>query len=514
MTSYNPPLENLPIFDSSVFDNVEEPLTASSAGTQFLKFPTAQGTETFSDIIVLGTSSFNGTETHNGQIIANNTITQNNTGTNINQTDHTNNNLGNVLRKTDMYGDFRLLRPSGVNGGALFLTDVTTQAFGTNFTQQFQAGINFAIISSALNGNITLNCTNSGNTQRQLLYAQPSAGVYVQGWQTDNGGSLFKVAEMVSGKAISFIPGSTSGILNPLVQNGDNQIICSEGAAQNGSVLVAGIWSNVCNGLKVNGPAGTTSIGQGGVGGTFTNSFSCSNTNSTINGPAVFSSTTPPTSAQTIPASNDSSNKIPTTAWVQTAIGATTSLKYLRGSVQTIGTSATLTPLNFLFTGANWAIAEFFTLKIYFRQEWNEISTTALPIYYNSYTGLIDVYPYRCPTTGATTNLLSGSINGNTTFNITGSPAYAPLGRFYWTENYSESNTRAATGLDTANPIQITTGNQSQFIFSFGSPFPSTNNSTSNSTTTIYIELINPGITNQAITISGGTSFTNFYSTF
>jgi microcystin-dependent protein len=42
----------------------------------------------------------------------------------------------------------------------------------------------------------------------------------------------------------------------------------------------------------------------------------------TFNSGVNFASTAPPTSSQTIPASNDSSTKIPTTAWVQSAITA------------------------------------------------------------------------------------------------------------------------------------------------------------------------------------------------
>jgi len=42
----------------------------------------------------------------------------------------------------------------------------------------------------------------------------------------------------------------------------------------------------------------------------------------TFNSGVNFASTAPPTSSQTIPASNDSSTKVPTTAWVQSAITA------------------------------------------------------------------------------------------------------------------------------------------------------------------------------------------------
>ena len=525
MAVYNPPSENLAIFDPSVFVTNETPLTVGDALNSFLSYPYAQGTENLQGINVDGVATFNSlethnqTETHNGQIIANNTIIQNNAILNIDQTDHTNNNIGNVLRATQMYGDFQLLRPSGGNGGAIQFTDITTQAYGNNYTQQYQTGPGFTITSQSFGGNILFRQRTSTDFLRSPLNLLSTGSTFAT-TSTDGNNITLAILETVSGNFIGIHPSVSVGQQMPILA-GDNQIVSkNQNNTPNTTALVVGCQSTLSNGLRVDSIGNTTTIGQGGTtNGAYTTSFSCTNTSAIINGPAQFTSTSAPTSAQSPPLSvNDSTTKIPTTEWVRSVINslpaATTPLKYLRGSVQTIGTSASLVPINFLFTGANWAIAEFFTLKIYFRQEWNEISTTALPIYYNSYTGLIDVYPYRCPTTGATTNLLSGSLNGITTFNITSNPTYAPSGRFYWTENYTESNTRASSGLDTANPIQITTGTQQQFTFSFGTPFPSSNNSTSNSTTTIYIELINPGLTNQSLTISGGTSFTNFYSTF
>jgi hypothetical protein len=52
--SYNPPTEDLPIFDSSVFIND----TTTTSGS-YLEFPVAQGTETLQEIIVNGISTFN-----------------------------------------------------------------------------------------------------------------------------------------------------------------------------------------------------------------------------------------------------------------------------------------------------------------------------------------------------------------------------------------------------------------------------------------------------------------------
>lgn len=54
-----------------------------------------------------------------------------------------------------------------------------------------------------------------------------------------------------------------------------------------------------------------------------TSILNTTNTLLSINIPTSFTSTSPPISSQIIPASNDSSNKIPTTSWVQTVISGT-----------------------------------------------------------------------------------------------------------------------------------------------------------------------------------------------
>ena len=56
MASYLPPTENLPTFNPSVFDAGEEALTYDKASKLFLKYPTAQGTETLIDVNVAGTA--------------------------------------------------------------------------------------------------------------------------------------------------------------------------------------------------------------------------------------------------------------------------------------------------------------------------------------------------------------------------------------------------------------------------------------------------------------------------
>ena len=58
MAVYNPPTEDLPIFDNNVFTSGNEVLTVDVANNNYLKFPIAQGAETLTDITVLGNSTF------------------------------------------------------------------------------------------------------------------------------------------------------------------------------------------------------------------------------------------------------------------------------------------------------------------------------------------------------------------------------------------------------------------------------------------------------------------------
>ena len=69
MAVYNPPIEDLPIFDNNVFTSGNEVLTVDVANNNYLKFPIAQGAETLTDITVLGTSTFNGTVNVDNQLI-------------------------------------------------------------------------------------------------------------------------------------------------------------------------------------------------------------------------------------------------------------------------------------------------------------------------------------------------------------------------------------------------------------------------------------------------------------
>lgn len=60
MAQYEPPTEQLAIFDPSVFTTNDEPLTINTGSKYFLKYPNAQGTENFVDMNVYGNAKVDG----------------------------------------------------------------------------------------------------------------------------------------------------------------------------------------------------------------------------------------------------------------------------------------------------------------------------------------------------------------------------------------------------------------------------------------------------------------------
>ena len=85
MASYNPPTENVPIFDTTLFDDPNDFLTPTAGDKRYLKYPVAQGKETLQEILVGGIATFNNNTTLNANTVFNgavdfynNTITINN----------------------------------------------------------------------------------------------------------------------------------------------------------------------------------------------------------------------------------------------------------------------------------------------------------------------------------------------------------------------------------------------------------------------------------------------------
>jgi len=155
MTDYNPPTQDLPIFDKLVFLSGEEYITQNQADKRYLRFPNAQGTENLQTINVNGIATFN------------NEIVQAN-AKRITQAVATDNTLPNTLRPTNIYGDLNLLRPTGSNGGSLRLWDVTSSSSGKSF-QLFDSGNTASIVNLNNTGAINLNVRDgAGITQDSI----------------------------------------------------------------------------------------------------------------------------------------------------------------------------------------------------------------------------------------------------------------------------------------------------------------------------------------------------------
>lgn len=430
----------------------------------------------------------------------NNPVIQLGTSNNITQ-NITTNTTPNILKSSTINGD---LTVKPVAGNALIkFYDIA----GANvFSQISQSSTDTKIDCLGNSGTLTVSCKNA-NTSKNCFILSTSTGGNILNSKTDNTLTIFNVVETNSNKNIGFIPNSNANNLNPVVLAGDNQIICS--SASNSNVLVAGVWSTRCNGLKVDGLNQITSIGQGGTGGVFNNSFSCSATNANIIGPAVFTSTTPPTSAQTIPALNDSSNKIPTTNWVQSVLSSNIPLFIRAYKSGVVVITNPMGVININFNGSAVNINDSFTIRYSIRYDY-DTSSTGQSLYYLSYYGNMVVYPRRVITNGGgVTVLLNGSLNGSSSYTYQDATA-APFGRYIWTENYS--TTSISNPLNTAfTPVGLTFTDQTVVTFTFNTPY--TPPASSSCSLSVSMELIN-SCNNNLIISSSNSNFTNVNKNF
>ena len=130
MATYNPPTENLSVFDSGVFHAVSgsSGLTIDQGDLRYLRFPLGQGGETLPSVSVTGTASIGGATTMSGDI---------------------------TLNEASGQQTITCSAPSGLN----FST--TTNGAPISFTTQSSAGVNTDVlkIQSAQAPRVTMNVT-------------------------------------------------------------------------------------------------------------------------------------------------------------------------------------------------------------------------------------------------------------------------------------------------------------------------------------------------------------------
>lgn len=116
MASYQPPIEKLPIFNTDVYIDGDEPLTYNTAVKKFLRYPYAQGTENLLDTNVNGKLTVSGTSAEIAKISSTNltpyiTLGEVNGGVAIQQENVISGS--NILDSSSFYGDIELGTKAG-----------------------------------------------------------------------------------------------------------------------------------------------------------------------------------------------------------------------------------------------------------------------------------------------------------------------------------------------------------------------------------------------------------------
>ena len=347
MAEYPQPTNLVPIFDPSNFpDAVDTTTSSGGGGGTYLNYPNAQGTENLLDATVNGTLQIQtgGLQTSAG-------TTQDFLGTC---------NFGVGASTPVLFGGF---------------ASTTYQ----NCSETHTGG---ASVSTYTNGGyISCTATAGTNTLSKTNVTGSAAG----------GNYLMSLNETISGNSLYFLPNSGAGSFNPISQAGDDVIVAT--GTKNAEALTLASWSDTNAGVRITADDVKVSAGGTTSGG----SISVDVNGST--GIIALNSAQCPTSSATQPAAYDSSTKMPTTAWVQSAIAyANTSIP------STIVAASNMT--NKTFNGFSFALGG--TINSFYQNvivnarvnitiQWNQPISTGQTVPANNisyFDGIINFSPY------------------------------------------------------------------------------------------------------------------------
>lgn len=376
----------------------------------------------------------------------------------------------------DMNGTNDLTTNNNANGGRMFwnIKDATTGAISNTVSLSKTNGLN-----SGCNTNFVCYTASSSATPTSLqLCISPGAGTY-----------------------------------NPMVSNTDPFVI-GLGSAGNGSgSLLLTTWANVRLGVRINANSGTGSLNSVEVAGELIQ------LNATTSG--GLTSTTPQ------PLATDSSTKIPTTAWVQSAIAQSAlPAPFFQFSGVYVGNQSLTSPvrvstIQFNFTGSSWTNNSYFTIAVKFSSMYYNNSTNATSSDYQNISFTCDIYPFRCPGNTTANGAYGVGQNGNTPTNMPSfnnsiydgtaygttyvfpvNATYSPYGRWFYSQGYAY--TPAGSTLSSPQPIQpyIVSGTADKTGMGIGiwNYLPQTGFS---QYTTMSIQLVNRGMLPITITTTG-----------
>jgi hypothetical protein len=504
MSSTNPPNPNVDAFNNLYWTAIDEALTTIDGDKRYLRFPTAQGKETFQNIDVNGISQFNTNITFGSSTSADLTpiFTTNKTNIIIGVGGEGQMDIecplslsnANITQTDQQVGSFNTLQSTTFSNTAVgSLTSSATQPASNDSSTNVPTT---AWVQTAISTTPSILCSNNTFTgtndfTNDITIGSPSSTNFTPIFTTNN--TKLELGSGGSGKINVNCPLEVQGfgILNltsaPLNLNANANITQAGQGVSNLNTLQSTTFINTAVGSLTSSatqPASndsstnvpTTAWVQTAVDAKIPTSILGSN--NTFTGTNDFTNTAigSLTSSATQPVSNDSSTKVPTTAWVQTAISSVEAPIDLSLNSLIIN-SSTLTQSTFgitnnwnsnsaiSFSGTGSIASQFTTMGAILANRYllitsGEVSAgqTQLPpanaitslfeinftFFNNSFWGqttcFLQLYPNRF-----FNNLsdvpkwnINNNINGNGNYEQT-STLYAPNGRWYWTyqQNFS-----------------------------------------------------------------------------
>lgn len=390
------------------------------------------------------------------------------------------------------------------NASTLNLSDTLNIANGANTsTIDMNASNNLTMTNNVNSGTIALNVKNgSGINDTKLEISSTNA---VRGF---GGGLAFSAQNTGGGLQFGILRMgvSSANLYNDIVQANDSAVVGTSTSGTNSGALVLTCQSNIANsgGIRITQPT-----------------INMRGDNIQLNANTLLTSTTPQ------PLANDSSTKIPTTAWVQSAITqAALPAPFFQFSGVYVGNQSLTPPvrvstIQFNFTGSSWTNNSYFTIAVKFSSMYYNNSTNATSSDYQNISFTCDIYPFRCPGNTTANGAYGVGQNGNTPSNMPSfnnsiydgtaygttyvfpvNATYSPYGRWFYSQGYAY--TPAGSTLSSPQPIQpyIVSGTADKTGMGIGiwNYLPQTGFS---QYTTMSIQLVNRGMLPITITTTG-----------
>ena len=271
MSAYEPPTQNLAIFDPDVFSQNDEPLTIATGSKYFLKYPSAQGTENLQAINVNGTATFNSAVNVNGAL----TVTPSSSFKSSISLDNTSSIANRTLNTSYInFYNSAVASPLTINGrlendnGKMSMINDTNN--GTiNFTMKDAGGVSFNPFQFLTTGNVCNRALSMGNNNNInfgsgtgiISQTIVSGDVSTQNAlrrtsctitstnPTGTGTSALDILDTTTSRGLFIVPSADNGSLSDTNVRGD--CVIGSRIRNGGAITISNYNDNFRNGLRV-----------------------------------------------------------------------------------------------------------------------------------------------------------------------------------------------------------------------------------------------------------------------